>query len=226
MNTGLCTVRLTPDDEVAAAQTGILLGTGASGPVHLRLLRQSGTRIAAAAALLAVQVLALRAAAAGMSVEIVTGRAAAWHPALASAPAVQVRGFAQDNVQPGPGVVIYDHPTESVPSSFSGGRPAADVRPWQCRIDVREQWMDEHARGLAAADLAIVGRVPPHDAAWLAAGFELPGAALDALPRLPENAFALLRRRRLDYVALEPAAGQLRASEADAAQLTAPRIAP
>jgi hypothetical protein len=226
MNNGLWTVRLTSDDRVAAAPTGILLGAGAHGPIQLRLLRQSGTRIAAAAGLLAVQVLALRAEAAGMPVEIVTGRAATWQPVLAPAPAVRVRGFAQGDVQPAPGIVIYDHPAESAPTSVSAACPAADVRPWQCRIDVRQEWTDEHARTLAAADLAIVGRVPPHDAVLLASAFDLPGAALDGLPRPAEQTFALLRRRRLDYVIVEPAAAKQRASEAVGAQLTAPRIAP
>ena len=55
---------------------------------------------------------------------------------------------------------------------------------------------------------------------------DLPRAALDGLPRLAEQTFALLRRRRLDYVIVEPAAAKQRASEAVGAQLTAPRIAP
>jgi hypothetical protein len=226
MNNGLWTVRLRPDDQVAAAQTGILLGTGAQGLVRLRLLRQPGTRIAVASGLGVVQVLALRAAVAGVAVEIVTARVAAWQPLLASAPAARVRGFAQVDGQPGPGVVVYDYPADDPANCLSLARPAAEVRPWQCRIDVRQQWTNEQARALATADLAIAGRVPPQDGAALATAFELPSAALEALPRLTEHVFALLRRRRLEYVTVAATVEEQRAAEAAGAQLTAPRIAP
>lgn len=226
MKNGLLTVRPTADAEVPAARTGVLLGAGSDGPVHLRLLRQSGTRIALVADLVPVQLLALRAAAASVPVEVVTGRRPAWQPLPAAAPGVRLHGAEPFAPPPGPAVVIYDHPAGGPGHGPSGARSAADVRPWQCRIDVRPQWTAEQASTLAAAHLAIVGRVSAVDAARLAAAFGLPEPALDAVPGLADLTYALLRRGRLQYARVEPSEAERQVVEAVGAQLTAPRIAP
>lgn len=226
MRNGLLTVPMRADDEVPAARTGILLGAGAQGPVHLRLLRQSGIRIAIAAEPLPAQLIALRAANAAVPVEVGTRRRPPWEPLIAAAPGMALRSPDRLAPRSGPALIVHDHAPPGPGNAAGGNRPAADVRPWQCRVDVYPGWTADQPNTLATVQLAISGPVPAPDAARLATAFGLPPEMLAAVPGLPALTFALLRRGRLEYVSVEPTAAERELLAAAGAQLTAPRIAP
>jgi hypothetical protein len=227
---GLLTVRAGAAEEVPAVHTGVLLGAGARGPVHLRLLRQSGTRIATAAGLPFAQLIALRAAIAAVPVDVVTGRRAAWESLRAAAPAIELRSPNQLVPHSGPALVLYDHSAPAAapaPGQGTGAQSGPfDARPWQCRLDVYPEWTADQATIFAAAHLAVIGRVSAADVARLASSFGLPAEMLAALPALPAETVALLRRGWLEFVRIEPVDAELAVLAGTGAQPTAPRIAP
>src|SRR5579875_2252562 len=134
MRPGLARVRLAPDEVVPAPRSGLALGRGARGPVQLRLFRLAGTRVVVAGGCLPAQLLILRAAGAAIPVDVVTARPAFWEPLLRSAPGAALHRPGQQPVPPrsGPALVVDDRVDDG-----AGQRPSLDVRPWQCRVEVR-----------------------------------------------------------------------------------------
>lgn len=223
-------VSVAPEDMVPAPPTGVAIGRGTAGPVHLRLFRLSGTRVVLGAGgdgLRAAQLLALRAATSGIPVEVVTGRPQMWQPLIGHGPGSRIRR-PDEPARPsaGPMLLVDDRPGDA-----AAQRTLGDVRAWQCRLEIRGP-AAENADGdssgataadtlgsVARADVVVLGAVPPQVAARAVAAFGVSPEVGEVLPRLEPGTCALLRRGRVDYVALE--AGAAEQALLDAA--TAPR---
>lgn len=196
---GLLGLELPADAQAAAPQSGIVLGPGRSGPVTLRLFRRGGTRVVLAARVAPAQLLVVRAAAAGTPVQVVTSRPQLWRPLLPSDGGHLVTAEEARTVAAGgPTMVVDDRPPEV--------RQPAEVRPWQCRVDVRAQWTPAALASFAHADLTIFGAIPVEFAPVVARAYGLPVEATQVLARLDAGSFGLVRRRRLEIVSLNPTA--------------------
>ena len=206
MRRGAVRIHLDPDTLIAAPPSGVHLGVGPSGLVSLRLFRSSGTRIGLASAVLPAQLIAIRTAASGAAVHVVTARPQLWKPLLRHGTETHV-------VRPGvalpptgtPALLIDDRPTEV--------RSSAEVRPWHCRIDVRTHWTPAELPGLAHADVALFGTVPPASIDAIAAAFAIPRAEAAPLADMPQGVFALLRRGRREYVSPDPTSAEAQVLE-------------
>jgi hypothetical protein len=197
-------MRIEPGAEIEAPESGVQLGSGQSGTLSVRLFRAGGTRIALAARVLPAQLIAVRVTAAGTPVQVVTSRPQLWEALLRSAPNCRVvRDATALPASGGPGLLVDDRPAE--------GRSPIDIRPWQCRIDVRTQWAPSELAGFAHYDLAVFGAVPPETARHVAGMFGLPRGSAEPLSRLDARSFGVVRRGHVEYVSLNPtsAEGQL-----------------
>lgn len=196
MRHGIADVRIGEDELAPAPRSGVVLGRGHHGPVLVRLLRPGGTRIAALGALLPAQLLVSRAAAAAFPVEIVTSRAATWEQ-LAQQPGIRVRGAAAAGDAArlaGQALVVHDRPD-------AAARGVGEVRAWQCRLEVRDASAEPAA--VANADLVLVATMPERAAERVAAVFGLRREAVAGLVGMDPAACAVIRRGRIDYVALD-----------------------
>lgn len=190
-------VRFAPGAAVAAPPSGVRLGVGRSGPVLLRLFRSGGTRIVLAAGVSPAQLIAVRTAASGAAVHVVSVRPQLWQPLLQHAADARVFGPGEAlPSQSGPTLLIDDRPTEV--------RGAAEVTPWQCRLDVRTHWTPSELATFAHADVVVVGTVAAPLAAEVASVFGVPIQATGPMATLAPGSFALLRRGRVEYVLLDP----------------------
>lgn len=214
---GLIGLDLDAEATVPAPQSGVVLGPGRGGPVTLRLFRRSGTRVVLAARPAPAQLLVVRAAAAGTPVQVVTSRPQLWQPLLTRdtghlVAAEEARAVASG----GPTMVVDDRPVEA--------RTPAEIRPWQCRIDVRAQWTPSVLGSFAHADLTIFGAIPVEFAPVVARAYGLPVETTQVLGRLDAGSFGLLRRGRLEVVSLNPTAAEGQAlARAQAAPVGLPR---
>lgn len=205
MKNGIIGLDLEPGARAAAPASGVQFGRGQDGPVSLRLFRVTGTRVVVATRVLPAQLLVVRAGAAGVPVQIVTSRPQLWQPLAASLPGSRVLPDA-GGLQPtgGPGLIVDDRPAEA--------RAPLDIRPWQCRVDIRSQWAPSELSSLARFDLAVFGAVAPESTRAIAASFSLPRGGADPLARLDASSFALLRRSRLgsgvQIVSLDPTSAE------------------
>lgn len=196
MNRGVVGLRLGDAAAVAAPASGVHVVAGERGPITLRLFRLSGTRLTVVWAP-AAQLIAVRVAAAGTPVQVVTSRPALWEPLLPRHLAGQVVPSAELLTPPGgPSLVIDDRPAHA--------RGAAELHPWQCRVDVRTDWMPSDLPSFAYADLAILTDVPPDATATVASAFAIPGPTAERLAQLPPGRLALLRRGRVEFGTLNP----------------------
>ncbi|PZS25281.1 MAG: hypothetical protein DLM58_22780 [Pseudonocardiales bacterium] len=197
MTRGAVRVHFAPGASVAAPPSGVRLGVGRGGPVLIRLFRSGGTRIVLAAGVLPAQLIAIRTAASGAGVHVISVRPQLWQPLLRHGADAHILGpGAPLPPQSGPTLVIDDRPAEV--------RGAAEVPPWQCRLDVRTHWTPSELGTFAHADVVVLGTVAGALAAQVAAGFDVPRAATSAMAALAPGSFALLRRGRLEYVSLDP----------------------
>lgn len=197
MKGGIVELNFGASAEIAAPRSGVHLGTGQAGAVTLRLFRLTGTRIALASRVLPAQLIAVRTLAAGTTVQVVTSRPQLWEPLLRNSPSSLVVPAAAALPQTsGPELLIDDRPAEA--------RTPIEIRPWQCRIDVRTQWTPAELAGFAHNDLTMFGAVPPDTAAMIGATFGLRRNATEPLCRLDSGSFGMLRRGRIDYVSLNP----------------------
>lgn len=199
MHGGVLGLDLAAVGAVPAPASGVQLGVGAAGrPVALRLFRAGGVRVALATELLPVQLIVVRAAAAGTPVQVVTARPQSWEPLLRHDRALHLVAATETrHGVGGPALLVDDRPA-GVP------RGAAELHPWQCRIDVRSQWMPNEIGGFARADLTLFGRVPVEVTAALGSAFAVPQAAAAALARLDPTTFGAARRGRIEFVTLDP----------------------
>ncbi|SHG69736.1 hypothetical protein SAMN05443575_2573 [Jatrophihabitans endophyticus] len=201
MRNGIVGLELAPGAQVDAPASGVRLGGGQTGPLSLRLFRSAGTRVALAARVLPVQLLVVRTTAAGTPVQVVTSRPPLWEPLL--------RGAAHGRVVPDPGgLQATGGPSLLVDDRPAVGRTAVEIRPWQCRIDVRTQWTPAELPGFGRYDIAVFGAVPPEIAVLVSRAFALPRGAADPLSRLDAGSFAVLRHGHVDYVSLDPTAAE------------------
>jgi ESX secretion system protein EccE len=197
MRRGAVRLQLDGAAAVAAPPSGVHLGPGPSGPVSLRLFRSSGTRIALASDVAPAQVITIRTAAAGAAVQVISARPQLWEPLLRHAAEAHL-------VRPGMALPPTDGPTLLVDDRPTEVRATAEVRPWQCRLDVRTHWTPSELSPMAHADVAVFGAVPPAVTDAIAAAFAVPPDAVAPLATLAPGVFALLRRARLEYVSLDP----------------------
>jgi hypothetical protein len=203
---GSVRVRFAPGAAVAAPPSGVRLGVGRSGPVLLRLFRSGGTRIVLAAAVLPAQLIAIRTAASGAAVHVVSVRPQLWHPLLQHGADAHIFGpGAPLPPQSGPTLLIDDRPAEV--------RGAAEVPPWQCRLDVRTHWTPSELATFAHADVVVLGTTAGPLAAEVASVFGLPMQATAPMATLAPGSFALLRRGRLEYVSLDPTPAEVQVLE-------------
>ncbi|MBE7186698.1 hypothetical protein [Jatrophihabitans endophyticus] len=210
-------VRFDDGAEVAAPPSGLQLGVGQSGPVSLRLFRLGGTRAVLAGRVLPAQLLAVRAAAAGTTVQVATSRPQLWAPLLPRDGGHSVAAAEARTPPGGPTLVIDDRPAEA--------RGPAEMRPWQCRLDIRTQWTPAMLATFAHADVTIFGAVPAEFVGTVARAYAItPDAALP-LARLDAGSFGVLRRGRIEYVSLDPSGAEGRLLEAARAS-GAPPVAP
>lgn len=199
---GVVPVRFDDGAVVAAPQSGLELGVGLRGPLSLRLFRLGGTRAVLAGRVLPAQLLAVRAAAGGTPVQAVTSRPQLWTPLLPRDAGHIVAPGESRGPLGGPSLVIDDRPAEA--------RGQSEMRPWQCRLEVRSQWTPAMLPTFAHADLAIFGAVPAEFVAVVARAFGIsPDAALP-LARLDAGSFGVLRRGRVEYVSLNPTGAEAR----------------
>lgn len=213
-------VSVAPGDVVPAPPTGVAVGRGSSGTVHLRLFRQSCTRVVVGGngGLRAAQLLAVRAATSGIPVDVVTARPQMWQPLIGHGPGSRIRTPA-DPVRPtaGPMLLVDDRTVSSLDiDAAAAQRPLGDVRPWQCRLEIRGPATGQPTGGPAAetlgsvagAHLLVLGAVPQGVAARAVAAFGISPEVGEVLPQLEPGTCALLRRGRLDYVALDAGAAE------------------
>jgi hypothetical protein len=197
MRAGVTRLPLGEPLTVSAPASGVQLGVGSGGPVSLRLFRLAGTRVLAATRPLPVQLLVIRVAAAGTPVQVITSRPQLWEPLLGHDPRTHVVSAGDTGRGPGgPHLVVDDRP--------AGQRSGADIGTWQCRIDLRSQWAAGDIGGFTAADVALFGRVSPELAGRVGSAFGLGRRGAERLPELDDSAVALLRRGRVEYLALDP----------------------
>ncbi|HET6877272.1 MAG TPA: hypothetical protein VFH38_07070 [Jatrophihabitans sp.] len=215
--TGVVPVELTDDAAVPAPASGLMLGSGRGAPVALRLFRSQGTRLIVAGDPLPAQLLALRAASAGTPVHVITAVSALWEQVVAHGPGhrVQQPGETRPAVV-GAALVVHDHPTRS----------RADVRPWQCRVDVRSGWSAADLGSFTAADLTVFGRVSSETSLRIAALYGLAPRATEAMTGLLPRGAALVRPGRIEYVELQLSPAEAQLLERARRQLAATRIAP
>ncbi len=214
---GTAGVRFGEAATIAAPRSGVQLGVGEGGPVSLRLFRLTGTRIATVSALLPAQLIALRVAAAGTPVQVVTSRPQFWEPLLPRELGAQIVP-AVEHLQPpgGPSLLVDDRPAQA--------RGSAELHPWQCRLDVRTDWTRHELPSFAYTDLAIFGAVAPELTGAVASAFGLPPYLTDRVADLDTGTAALMRRGRLEVVALDPtpAERQLLEAASGAVRVAAP----
>ncbi len=164
----------------------------------LRLFRSGGTRIVLAAGVLPAQLIAVRTAASGAAVHVISVRPQLWEPLLRHGPDAHIFGPGAALPAPsGPTLLIDDRPAEV--------RGAADVPPWQCRLDVRTHWTPSELATFAHSDVVVLGTMAGALAARVASVFDVPLEATGPMATLAPGSFALLRRGRLEYVSLDPA---------------------
>ncbi len=196
MNRGVPGVEVAPGAAVAAPVSGVRFGQGRAGPLTLRLFRLSGTRVLVTSQLLPAQLLVLRTASAGTPVQVVTGRPRVWEPLLVHDPGTHlVTGTEVRRPAGGAGLLVDDRPVE--------GRGAAEVGPWQCRIDVRARWAPTELGAFVHTDVAVFGRVAADYTPRIALAFGLPRRATADLARLDDRSFGVLRRGRIEYVTID-----------------------
>lgn len=204
MRSGVLRVAFDPAASVAAPVSGVRFGTGTSGPIAVRLFRLAGTRVVVLTDPSPAQLIVARVAAAGTPVQVVTSRPQMWWPLLEHSRELHTIGAVEmRHAVGGPALTVADR---------SGpGRGAAEVGAWQCRLDVRDDWVVGELSALARVDLAVFGPVPADLTDRVAGAFGLPGAAARGLAALDRNSFALVRRGRIEYVASDatPAEQQL-----------------
>ena len=198
MKRGAVGVQLAAGTSVAAPTSGVHLGRGTAGPVSVRLFRLTGTTLSVAGSVLPAQVIALRAAAAGTPVQVVTNRPQLWQPLLpaSSGRTYLVASTEQQHAVGGPSLIIDDLPTQ--------GRGRNESRPWQCRVDIRSDWVVSDLAAFVYADLALLGPVPPALTRQVAQSFRVPQDQVERLVYLEPGVLTVLRRGRLDTVALDP----------------------
>lgn len=190
-------VRFAPGTVASAPVSGVQLGTTDSGPVALRLFRISGTRIALASAMLPAQLMAIRAAAAGTPIQVVTSRPQFWQPLVPDGPGLRVVPTVDLlGAFGGPSLLVDDRPGQT--------RGTHEPQPWLCRLDVRTDWGPGELPSFAYADLAILGGIPADFTGTVASVFGVPPHATERLAHLEPGMCALLRRGRIEYVALNP----------------------
>jgi hypothetical protein len=209
-------LELGPTAVVAAPASGVQLGLGRDGPLTLRLFRAAGTRLALAARVFPAQLIALRAAVAGTPVQVLTTRPQLWQPLLRDGGSHVVSSTEVLRPSGGPTLLVDDRAVEL--------RGPADVRPWQCRIDVRTQWTYADISAFGRADLAIFGAVPPDVVTAVATAFGVPAPVAQPLAQLDSGSFGVLRRGRVEYVSLDPTAAESQVLEL--ARVVAPDSAP
>lgn len=200
MRRGIVGVRFEDGAQVSAPASGLQLGVGQDGPLSLRLFRLAGTRAVLAGRVLPAQLLAVRAAAAGTPVQVLTTRPQLWAPLLPRDAGHTVAPSEPRTPIGGPTLVIDDRPADA--------RGPAEMRPWQCRLDVRTQWTPNLLATFAHADVTIFGAVPAEFVGTIARAFAIgPDAALP-LARLDAGSFGVLRRGRVEYVSLNPSGAE------------------
>jgi hypothetical protein len=201
VNRGVPTFAMTPGSAVAAPVSGVRLGTGAGGPLTLRLFRLRGTRVVITSAVLPAQLIALRAAAAGTPVQVVTNRPHVWEPLLAHD--LRTHLITESEVQRqrgGAELLVDDQPV--------GSRGATELGPWQCRIDVRARWTPTEIGSFVHTDIAIFATAAAEHSVRIAAAFGLPRQATGELARLDERSFGIVRRGRIEYASVDPTRGE------------------
>lgn len=200
MRRGIVGLQLDTAAAVTAPASGVQLGIGQAGPITLRLFRVSGTRVVLAARVLPAQLMAIRSAAAGTPVQVVTSRPQLWQPLLSRDGAHVVAPAEVGQPPGGPTLMIDDRPAEA--------RGPAEVRPWQCRVDVRTQWTPMDLPSFAHTDLTIFGAIPAEVTATVAAAFGISARAAEPLARLDSGSFGMLRRGRIEYVSVNPTSAE------------------
>lgn len=201
MRRGIVGIEIVPGAVAEAPSSGVRFGRGQQGSVSVRLFRITGTRIVVAARVLPAQLLTVRAAATGAPVQIVTSRPQLWQPLLRDVANCRVLPDAH-GLQPtgGPGLIVDDRPGE--------GRTPIEIRPWQCRVDVRTQWSLAELSSFARYDLAVFGAVAPEATRAVATAFGLQRGSADPMSRLDSASFAMLRRASADFVSLDPTSAE------------------
>jgi hypothetical protein len=206
MSRGIVGLELGEGAEVGAPRSGVQLGTGASGPVVLRLFRVAGTRVVVTSRLLPAQLIVIRVAAAGTPVQVVSSRPQLWEPLLRHDPRAHVVSATEVRQAPGgPTLVVDDRPAEV--------RSPGEVGPWQCRLDVRAQWAPSEVGSFAYTDLAVFGPVGAELTGRIASAFGLPAPSTQGLAGLDGGTFGVLRRGRIEYVTLDPTQAEQHALE-------------
>ncbi len=204
MTTGMIGVRFSTRAQVSAPASGVRLGSGPDGAVQLRLFRVSGTRVVIAGRLVAAQLIVVRAAAAGTPVQVVTRRPEQWAPLLRHDTSTHlVTGTAVGQMPGGPTLVVDDQL-----GGAAGG--TAEVTPWQCRIEVRQDWQPPELRAFARTDLTLFGLTGEDAIPRIAMAFAVPVHALHGLTRLDTTSFGVLRRGRVEYVTVDPSEAERR----------------
>lgn len=202
---------------VPAPASGVTLGVARGGPVALRLFRAAGTRVVVAGEALPAQLLALRAASAGTPVHVTTPVPERWAPVVAHGPGSGIHRLPDPGpTAAGPALIVDEHPDRS----------RTDVRPWQCRVEIRSEWTAADLGSFTSADVTVLGRVPSETHLRIAALYGLSPRATEAITGLPPRTVALLRRGRMECVELQLTADEEYVLERAGRQLTASRIAP
>lgn len=186
----------TTADVVPAPKTGVYLGSGRSGPVTVRLVRPTGTRVADFSGAAAALLLTLRAAVAGTPVHVMTDRQPMWTNILRQGRDAHSSPLQQAVARRhGPLVLVDDRPTDP--------QPIGEAVPWQCRIDVRTAWNEGFVAGFGSADVAVFPMLPAPVAEAVGNAFGL-GDGAGALLVVPRHSVAVVTRGQVKLVRLDP----------------------
>ncbi|BCJ65164.1 type VII secretion protein EccE [Polymorphospora rubra] len=184
---------------------GLVLGADRHGaPVIARVFRAEPTLVLVVGGLFAARLVTLRALALGARVVVRTDRGRAWEPFVR-------------------GVGAPDGAVTLVPAGQPvGGPPAAPLRPllvvfdsavvvgeaaptsaWTTSLVVRDEIAPADTGALTAADLVLLQRLRPDEAALVGPALGL-GASADWLPRIRTDMIGVVDRPRLLWARLSP----------------------
>jgi type VII secretion protein EccE len=192
-------------DELAfpLGAAGLMIGANRHGaPVTVRLFRAEATRTVLVGGVRAAQLIALRAMALGARVVVQTDRPDAWEPFVRGA---SVPGEALTVAPPGrPVGGMTATPLQPVLVVVDVGPVAVDALPgsaWQATLVVRDQFTAADADAVSRADLVVLQRLRPDEAALAETALGL-GESAEWLTRISEDMVAVVNRRALRWVLL------------------------
>jgi hypothetical protein len=172
----------------------------ARDPVPVQLFRNHPTQIAMVSGGYAARLLSFRAHAVGARVQVITPHPEHWSRLTEGGPTGQTRVSPTELPLP---EADLDEPVLRIEQGLPQVSQLS-LGPWQTRVVVQSQVTATDVSALRSFDLVLLQRVPLDVVHPLRSLFHLPDDGAAWLPRLPDNAIAVLGPGRLRLTALGP----------------------